>query len=87
MLLKFKHWWERGPGRGCTHFISMGRDVQTKGVLISGSVWNRGVFHCKKFGNRFKYTYLVRASCLPGKGMVNYPSLDWGYHKLILIMI
>ena len=49
-----------GEGAGATHSIRMGRDVLTKGVLFSESVWNR-VFHCKKkSGNKFKYICLER---------------------------
>ena len=36
-------WWGWG-----THYISMGREMPTKGVLYSEFVWNRGLFHCKK---------------------------------------
>ena len=31
---------------GGTHYLSMGRDVPTKGLLFSKSVWNGDVFHC-----------------------------------------
>ena len=41
----------RGGGVGA-HYISMGRDVPTKGILV----WDGGVFHCKKCGKRYKYT-------------------------------
>ena len=37
-----------GGGEGSTHYISIGRDVLTIGVLFSVAVWNGGVFHCKK---------------------------------------
>ena len=36
-------WRKYGPRKGWgqgTHFLSMGRDVPTKGVLFSESVWN-----------------------------------------------
>ena len=61
---------------GAHHYISMGRDVPTKGVLFSESVWNGDVLHCKKPGKGFKYTCLERDSCLFGNGVVNYPSLE-----------
>ena len=49
----------------------MSSDVPTKGVLLSESVWNGGMFHCKKkSGKGFQYTCLERGSCLSGKGMV-----------------
>ena len=51
--------YDPAPGMGCTHYISMGRGVLTKGVLFSESVWNGGMFHCKKSGKGFKYTCLV----------------------------
>ena len=57
-------------GRG-THYISMGRDMLTKGVLFSESVWNGGVFHCKKSEKEFRYTCLESGSCLSGKVVVN----------------
>ena len=63
----------------------MGRDVLTKKVLFSESVWNRVVFHCKKSGKGFKYTCLERGSCLSGKWVVNYLSLEQGYDKLIFV--
>ena len=63
-----------GDVSGGTHCISMGRDVLTKGVLFLVSVWNGVVFHWKKSGKGFKYTFLERGSCLSGKGMVNYLS-------------
>ena len=34
-------WWRT------SHYISMGRDVLTKEILFSASVWNGGVFQCK----------------------------------------
>ena len=61
-----------GSVRG-THYISMVRDVPTKGVLFSESVWNGGVFHCKKSGKGFKYTCLERGSFLSEKGVVKLP--------------
>ena len=36
-----------GGGGGGTHYTSMGREVLTKVVLFSESVWNGDVFHCK----------------------------------------
>ena len=54
---------EWGSGGAGTHFISMGRDVLTKGVYFQ-FVWNGVVFHCKKSGKGFKYTCLDRGSCL-----------------------
>ena len=62
---------------GRTHYISMGRDESTKGVLFSESVWN-GVFHYKQSGKGIKYTSLEMGSCLSGKGVVNYLSLERG---------
>ena len=59
----------------------MGTDVLAKGVLFSESIWSRDVFHCRISGKRFKYTCLERGSCMSGKGVVNYPSLERGYHK------
>ena len=49
---------EGGMGAGDTHYISMGRDVPTKDVLFSKSVWNgvgggggvEGVFHSHNLG-------------------------------------
>ena len=40
-------------------------------------------------GKGFKYTCtcLGKGSCLSGKGVVNDLSLEWGYHRLILLMI
>ena len=71
----------RGPGGGVwgggNHYISMGKDVLTKGVLFSESVWNGGICHCQKSGKGFKYTCLERGSCLSGKGVVNYLSLEF----------
>ena len=64
-----------GMGWGGTHYISMGRDVRTKGILFSESVWNGVVFHCKTYGKGFKYTCLERGSCPSGNGVVNYISL------------
>ena len=32
-----------------------------------------------------QYTCLERDPCLSGKGMVNYLSLEWGYHKLVFL--
>ena len=55
-----------------THYISMGRDVLTKGVLFSELVWNEvGVFHCTKFKGIQIYLCLEKGSCLSGKGVVN----------------
>ena len=54
-----------------------------KGLIF----WNGGVCHCKTSGKGFKYTCLERGSCLSGKGVVNYISLEWGYHKWIVLMI
>ena len=45
--------WFKGEGRGGgwgTHYISMGKDVLTKGVLFSESVWSGCVFRCKISG-------------------------------------
>ena len=65
-------------GGGDTQYISMCRDVLTKEVLFSESVWNGvGVFHCKKSGNGFKYNCLERGPCLSGKGYVNYLILEF----------
>ena len=36
-----------------------------------------GLFHCKKSGKGFKYTCLDRGSCLSGKSVVNYLSLEF----------
>ena len=71
-----------------THYISMCRDVLTKGVLIfslsgmgGGRMWGEGcVFHCKKSGKGFKCTCLERGSCVSGKGVVNYLSLELYFH-------
>ena len=37
----------KGCGKGDTHYISMGRDVLTKAVLFSESVWNGDWFIVK----------------------------------------
>ena len=43
----------------------VGRDVQSKGVQFSESVWDRGIFHCTNSGKGLKYTYLERVpACL-----------------------
>ena len=56
IILKFYTWVD-------THFISVGRDVQMKGVLFS--VWNGGLFHQRKFGKGFEHICLERVhACL-----------------------
>ena len=61
----------------------MGRGVLTKGVLFS--VWNGGVFHCKKSGKGFKYICLERGSFLSRRRVVNYLSLERECHKWIFV--
>ena len=38
-----------------------------------------------KSGKVFKYTCLERGSCLPGKGVVDYPNLEQGCQKCIFV--
>ena len=52
-----------GWGGGGVHYISMGRDVRTKGILFSESAWNGVVFHCKKI-------WVGIEIYLPGKGFM-----------------
>ena len=51
-----------------THYVSVGRDVPPKGVQLSETVSEGGIFHCTNSGNGLKYTYLERVSACLERG-------------------
>ena len=80
-----------GGGGGGTQYVTMGREVPTKGVLFSECL-ERGCFTVKHReggggGRRCPYTCLEKGSCLSGKRVVNYLSLERGIINGFLLTI
>ena len=51
---------ERGEGGVSSYFVSVSRDVPPKGIQLSESVWDGGIFHCTNTWKGLEYTCLER---------------------------
>ena len=64
-----------------TYCLSVGRDVPPKGVQLSESVWDGGIFYYANSGKGPKYICLERGPCLTGNGLLSYLCLELEYQK------